>query len=86
MAESSMTTRESLTSSDTRRRVWAIIGASSGNWWNGLTFMFIPFALSTSHIFFPRRKHHHSITANSRCIRRRFSDATHWRLVVWSHR
>ena len=54
MAESSMTTRDSLTSSDTRRRVWAIIGASSGNlveWFDFYVYSFC--SLYFAHIFFP---------------------------------
>ncbi|APG19262.1 MULTISPECIES: MFS transporter [Kosakonia] len=54
MAESSITTRESLTSSDTRRRVWAIIGASSGNlveWFDFYVYSFC--SLYFAHIFFP---------------------------------
>lgn len=54
MAESSMTTRASLTSSDTRRRVWAIIGASSGNlveWFDFYVYSFC--SLYFAHIFFP---------------------------------
>ncbi|PBQ75286.1 hypothetical protein COD42_27680, partial [Escherichia coli] len=31
MAESTVTADSKLTSSDTRRRIWAIVGASSGN-------------------------------------------------------
>lgn len=52
MAESSITTRESLTSSDTRRRVWAIIGASSGNlveWFDFYVYSFC--SLYFAHIF-----------------------------------
>ncbi|WP_086870686.1 MFS family transporter [Kosakonia pseudosacchari] len=54
MAESSVTTGESLTSSDTRRRVWAIIGASSGNlveWFDFYVYSFC--SLYFAHIFFP---------------------------------
>lgn len=54
MAESSITTRASLTSSDTRRRVWAIIGASSGNlveWFDFYVYSFC--SLYFAHIFFP---------------------------------
>ncbi|MGP3592067.1 MFS transporter [Vagococcus sp. WN89Y] len=54
MAESSMTTDASLTSSDTRRRVWAIIGASSGNlveWFDFYVYSFC--SLYFAHIFFP---------------------------------
>ncbi|MBS1203433.1 MAG: alpha-ketoglutarate transporter [Proteobacteria bacterium] len=54
MAESSITTHASLTSSDTRRRVWAIIGASSGNlveWFDFYVYSFC--SLYFAHIFFP---------------------------------
>ena len=54
MAESSMTTQDSLTSSDTRRRVWAIVGASSGNlveWFDFYVYSFC--SLYFAHIFFP---------------------------------
>ncbi|MEJ8322677.1 MFS family transporter [Kosakonia sacchari] len=54
MAESSVTTPDSLTSSDTRRRVWAIIGASSGNlveWFDFYVYSFC--SLYFAHIFFP---------------------------------
>jgi len=54
MAERSMSTRASLTSSDTRRRVWAIIGASSGNlveWFDFYVYSFC--SLYFAHIFFP---------------------------------
>ncbi|WP_312690780.1 MFS family transporter [Kosakonia sp.] len=54
MAESSMTSRESLTSRDTRRRVWAIVGASSGNlveWFDFYVYSFC--SLYFAHIFFP---------------------------------
>ncbi|XTZ39389.1 MFS transporter [Salmonella enterica] len=54
MAESSVNTRESFVSSDTRRRVWAIIGASSGNlveWFDFYVYSFC--SLYFAHIFFP---------------------------------
>ncbi|MDY0886655.1 MFS transporter [Kosakonia sp. CFBP8986] len=55
MAENSMKNRESLTSSDTRRRVWAIVGASSGNlveWFDFYVYSFC--SLYFAHIFFPQ--------------------------------
>lgn len=46
MTESSINEQGSLEQGDTRRRVWAIVGASSGTWWNGLIFMSTHFAHS----------------------------------------
>lgn len=54
MAESSVTANQSLASSDTRRRVWAIVGASSGNlveWFDFYVYSFC--SLYFAHIFFP---------------------------------
>ncbi|MDV5357763.1 MFS transporter [Kosakonia sp. SMBL-WEM22] len=55
MAENSKKNSESLTSSDTRRRVWAIVGASSGNlveWFDFYVYSFC--SLYFAHIFFPQ--------------------------------
>lgn len=55
MAENSMKNDASLTSSDTRRRVWAIVGASSGNlveWFDFYVYSFC--SLYFAHIFFPQ--------------------------------
>lgn len=55
MAENSMKNNVSLTSSDTRRRVWAIVGASSGNlveWFDFYVYSFC--SLYFAHIFFPQ--------------------------------
>ncbi|AZI86545.1 MFS transporter [Kosakonia sp. CCTCC M2018092] len=55
MVENSMKNSESLTSSDTRRRVWAIVGASSGNlveWFDFYVYSFC--SLYFAHIFFPQ--------------------------------
>lgn len=55
MAENSMKNNASLTSSDTRRRVWAIVGASSGNlveWFDFYVYSFC--SLYFAHIFFPQ--------------------------------
>ena len=54
MAESSVAANQSLASSDTRRRVWAIVGASSGNlveWFDFYVYSFC--SLYFAHIFFP---------------------------------
>lgn len=52
MAESTVTADSKLTSSDTRRRIWAIVGASSGNlveWFDFYVYSFcsLYFAHST---------------------------------------
>ncbi|AST70455.1 alpha-ketoglutarate transporter [Kosakonia cowanii] len=55
MAENSMKNNASPTSSDTRRRVWAIVGASSGNlveWFDFYVYSFC--SLYFAHIFFPQ--------------------------------
>ncbi|MGT5364422.1 hypothetical protein ACRWF9_24295, partial [Escherichia coli] len=52
MAESTVTADSKLTSSDTRRRIWAIVGASSGNlveWFDFYVYSFC--SLYFAHIF-----------------------------------
>ena len=54
MAESTVTADSKLTSSDTRRRIWSIVGASSGNlveWFDFYVYSFC--SLYFAHIFFP---------------------------------
>lgn len=54
MTESSISERESLEHADTRRRIWAIVGASSGNlveWFDFYVYSFC--SLYFAHIFFP---------------------------------
>ncbi len=54
MAESTVTADSKLTSSDTRRRIWAIVGASSDNlveWFDFYVYSFC--SLYFAHIFFP---------------------------------
>lgn len=54
MTETSVTARDSGTASDTKRRVWAIVGASSGNlveWFDFYVYSFC--SLYFAHIFFP---------------------------------
>lgn len=54
MTENTLTSRKSDEGSDTRRRVWAIVGASSGNlveWFDFYVYSFC--SLYFAHIFFP---------------------------------
>lgn len=51
MAESTVTADSKLTSSDTRRRIWAIVGASSGNLVEWFDFMSTRSVHSTSPTF-----------------------------------
>lgn len=54
MTESSISERESQDHGDTRRRIWAIVGASSGNlveWFDFYVYSFC--SLYFAHIFFP---------------------------------
>ncbi len=49
--ESTVTADSKLTSSDTRRRIWAIVGASSGNlveWFDFYVYSFCSLTLSSS--------------------------------------
>ncbi len=69
MAESTVTADSKLTSSDTRRRIWAIVGASSGNlveWFDFYVYSFCSLLLRP-HLL-PFREHDDSTTANSRCF------------------
>ena len=78
MTESSITERGAPELADTRRRIWAIVGASSGNlveWFDFYVYSFC--SLYFAHIFFP---------ANGRRICRRISDASYRWMAVWSDR
>ncbi len=68
MAESTVTADSKLTSSDTRRRIWAIVGASSGNLVEWFDFYVYSFCSLTSPTSLPFREHDDSTTANSRCF------------------
>ncbi|STF30356.1 truncayed alpha-ketoglutarate transport protein [Escherichia coli] len=69
MAESTVTADSKLTSSDTRRRIWAIVGASSGNLveWFRFLCLLVLFTLLCPHLL-PFREHDDSTTTNSRCF------------------
>lgn len=86
MAESTVTADSKLTSSDTRRRIWAIVGASSGNlveWFDFYVYSFC--SLYFAHIFLPFREHDDSTTTNSRCFCCGIPDAPNRRLAIWPH-
>lgn len=83
MAESTVTADSKLTSSDTRRRIWAIVGASSGNLVECLCLLVL-FTLLRPH-FLPFREHDDSTTTNSRCFCCGIPDAPNRRLAIWPH-
>ncbi len=86
MAESTVTADSKLTSSDTRRRIWAIVGASSGNlveWFDFYVYSFC--SLYFAQIFLPFREHDDSTTTNSRCFCCGIPDAPNRRLAIWPH-
>lgn len=86
MTESSITERGAPELADTRRRIWAIVGASSGIWLNGLILrLLILLALFRAHLL-SIRKYHHPTAANGRRICRRISDASYRWMAVWSDR
>lgn len=85
MAESTVTADSKLTSSDTRRRIWAIVGASSGNlieWFDFYVYSFC--SLYFAHIFFPSGNTTTQLlqTAGVCCG---ISDAPNRRLAIWPH-
>lgn len=82
MAESTVTADSKLTSSDTRRRIWAIVGASSGNLVD--LCLLVLFTLLRPH-FLPFREHDDSTTTNSRCFCCGIPDAPNRRLAIWPH-
>lgn len=84
MAESTVTADSKLTSSDTRRRIWAIVGASSGNlveWFDFYVYSVL-FTLLCPH-FLPFREHDDSTTTNSRCFCCGIPDAPNRRLAIY---
>ncbi len=87
MTESSITERGAPELADTRRRIWAIVGASSGNlveWFDFLRLLIL-LALFRAHLL-SIRKYHHPTAANGRRICRRISDASYRWMAVWSDR
>lgn len=85
MAESTVTADSKLTSSDTRRRIWAIVGASSGNlveWFDFYVYSFC--SLYFAHIFSlpgTRRLNYYK----QQVFLLRDSDAPNRRLAIWPH-
>lgn len=87
MTESSITERGAPELADTRRRIWAIVGASSGNlveWFDFYVYSFC--SLYFAHHLLSIRKYHHPTAANGRRICRRISDASYRWMAVWSDR
>jgi MHS family alpha-ketoglutarate permease-like MFS transporter len=87
MTESSITERAAPEQADTRRRIWAIVGASSGNlveWFDFYVYSFC--SLYFAHIFFPSGNTTTQLATNGRRICRRISDASYRWLAVWSDR
>lgn len=87
MTEAATTHQEkaALTGSDTRRRIWAIVGASSGNlveWFDFYVYSFC--SLYFAHIFFPSGNSTTQLLQTAGVFRR-FLDATYRRLAVWPH-
>ncbi len=87
MTESSITERGAPDQADTRRRIWAIVGASSGNLveWFDFLRLFILLALFRPYLF-SIWQYHHPTAADGRRICRRIPDASHRRMAVWSNR
>ena len=79
MTESSISERGSQDQGDTRRRIWAIVGASSGNlveWFDFYVYSFC--SLYFAHIFFPSG-------TNCRGICGGFSDASDRGMDIREH-
>jgi hypothetical protein len=77
-----ITSHGTLVNSDTRRRVWAIVSASSGNlveWFDFYVYSFC--SLYFAH-FLPIRQHNHTATANCGRFCRWVPDAPNWWLAV----
>ena len=85
MAESTVTADSKLTSSDTRRRIWAIVGASSGNlveWFDFYVYSFC--SLYFAHIFFPSGNTTTQLLQTA-CFCCGIPDAPNRRLAIWPH-
>lgn len=85
MAESTVTADSKLTSSDTRRRIWAIVGASSGNlveWFDFYVYSFC--SLYFAHIFFPSGNTTTQLLQTAGVLLRD-SDAPNRRLAIWPY-
>lgn len=85
MAESTVTADSKLTSSDTRRRIWAIVGASSGNlveWFDFYVYSFC--SLYFAHIFFPSGNTTTQLLQTAGVLLR-IPDAPNRRLAIWPH-
>lgn len=82
----SITSNGTLANSDTRRRVWAIVSASSGNlveWFDFYVYSFC--SLYFAHIFFPSGNTTTQLLQTAGVICRRVFNAAHRGLAVWPH-
>ncbi len=82
----SITSNGTLANSDTRRRVWAIVSASSGNlveWFDFYVYSFC--SLYFAHIFFPSGNTTTQLLQTAGGFCRRVFNAAHRGLVVRSH-
>ncbi len=87
MTESSITERGAPELADTRRRIWAIVGASSGNlveWFDFYVYSFC--SLYFAHIFFPSGNTTTQLLQTAGVFCRRISDASYRWMAVWSDR
>lgn len=85
MVESTVTADSKLTSSDTRRRIWAIVGPLQVIWSSGSISMSTRSVHSTLPTFSSFREHDDSTTTNSRCFCCGIPDAPNRRLAIWPH-
>lgn len=85
MAESTVTADSKLTSSDTRRRIWAIVGPLQVIWSSGSISMSTRSVHSTLPTFSSLPEHDDSTTTNSRCFCCGIPDAPNRRLAIWPH-
>lgn len=85
MAESTVTADSKLTSSDTRRRIWAIVGASSGNLVSGSISMSTRSVHSTLPTFssLPGTRRLNYYKQQVFCCG--IPDAPNRRLAIWPH-
>lgn len=86
MTESTVTTGDELTSKETRRRIWAIVGASSGNlveWFDFYVYSFC--SLYFAHIFFPSGNTTTQLLQTAGVFAAGISNAPYRRLAIWPH-
>ncbi len=70
---------------DRKKRIWAIVGASSGNLVEWFDFYVYSFSHSTLPIFSSPGRHHNPTAADRRRLCGGLLNAADWRLVIWLH-